>query len=169
MNNRIHPFSLERIRHILHRVEDGILVGLLAVMISMAVLQIFLRNVFETGIIWGDVLVRILVLWIALAGAMVASREDNHISIDIVSRYLPPEARLAAKTVTSLFTAVICGIVAWYSLSFVMIEIEYGGMAFAQVPAWICESIIPFSFSVIGLRYVILSIINIIKLCKPSS
>lgn len=169
MNSRIHPFSLERIRHILHRFEDGILVGLLVLMISVAVLQIFLRNVFETAIIWGDALVRILVLWIALAGAMVASREDNHISIDIVSRYLPQKFRLAASTITSLFTALICGIVAWYSLKFVMMEMEDGGMAFARVPAWICESIIPFSFSVIGMRYVILSIINIINLFKASS
>jgi TRAP-type C4-dicarboxylate transport system permease small subunit len=37
---------------ILCRVEDSILVGLLLLMITMAVLQIFLRNLLETGIVW---------------------------------------------------------------------------------------------------------------------
>ena len=34
-------------------------------------------------------LIRILVLWVGLVGAMVASREDDHIHIDLLERYLP--------------------------------------------------------------------------------
>ena len=149
-------FSL--IQKILYRVEDTILISLLTLMISMAVAQIVLRNLFGSGIVWGDVLVRILVLWIGLVGAMAASRKGNHICIDVITRYLPERVSHVTDGVVNLFTSVICAIVTWHSFQFVRMEFEYGGNAFAQVPTWICESIIPFAFAVIALRYFILSL-----------
>ncbi len=71
----------------LHRLEDGMLVGLLLLLIGMAVAQIFLRNFLGSGILWGDALLRVAVLWIGLLGAMAASRRGAHIGIDVVSRF----------------------------------------------------------------------------------
>jgi TRAP-type C4-dicarboxylate transport system permease small subunit len=166
MNKHPHKSFSERAQMILHRVEDAILVGLLLTMIGMAVTQIFLRNLFEAGIVWSDVLVRILVLWVGLVGAMVASRQGNHITIDILDRYLPARSKKVADFVVELFTALICTVVAYYSLVFVRMEFTYGGMAFAQVPNWLCEAIIPFAFTVIALRYFILSIISFKKIVE---
>ena len=157
---------VERAQMILYRVEDSILVGLLLLMITLAVLQIFLRNLFDTGIVWSDVLVRILVLWVGLVGAMVASRQGNHINIDILDRFLPERAKVVVSFVVEVFTAFICTIVAYYSLQFVQMEFADGGMAFAKVPVWLCEAIIPFAFGVIAIRYVLLSIINLKKIVK---
>lgn len=143
---------------LLHRIEDSLLTGLLLVMILMAVLQILLRNLFDSGIIWGDEMVRVLVLWLGLIGAMIASRGNNHISIDVLSRYLPKKIKKVTTFITHLFTCVICGIMAWYSLEFVKIEKADGLIAFAKVPAWICESIIPVAFIIICIRYLLLTV-----------
>jgi TRAP-type C4-dicarboxylate transport system permease small subunit len=151
---------------ILRWVEDAILVGLLLLMIVLAVTQIFLRNLFSAGIVWSDIMVRILVLWVGLIGAMVASRQDNHIAIDLLDRYLPERAKLYTDVVVRLFTALICMIVAYYSLLFVQMEFADGGMAFARVPTWLCEAIIPFSFTVMSLRYFLLSFVNFKKIVK---
>ena len=142
---------------VLHRVEDMILVGLLLVMIGMAVTQIFLRNFFDAGIVWGDVLIRILVLWIGLVGAMRASRQDKHININVVSRYLPERIKHISKSVVQFVTASICAVMTYYSLKFVRMEMEYGGNAFASVPVWVCEAVIPAAFAVMALRHFILS------------
>ena len=144
----------------LYRIEDGILVGLLLLMIGLAVTQIFLRNLFDSGIVWSDILVRILVLWVGLLGAMVASRQGNHINVDILDRYLPERAKPLVSIVVQLFTALICTVAAYFSLLFVQIEYADGGMAFAKVPAWVCEAIIPFAFGVIAVRYFTLSFEN---------
>jgi len=169
MNKHQDISSLKRTQIILHRVEDAILVGLLLLMICMSVTQIFLRNLFQAGIVWSDVMVRILVLWVGLIGAMVASRQDNHITIDILERYLPERAKVYADFVIKLFTALICTIVAYYSLLFVQMEFADGGMAFAQVPTWLCEAIIPFAFTVIALRYFLLSFMNLKRIIKFQS
>lgn len=142
---------------VLHRIEDSLLTGLLLIMILMAVLQIFLRNLFDSGIIWGDEMVRILVLWLGLIGAMIASRDNNHISIDVLSRYLPKKIKKITTFITHLFTCIICGIMAWYSLEFIKMEKADGLTAFANVPAWVCESIIPVAFTIICIRYMILT------------
>jgi TRAP-type C4-dicarboxylate transport system permease small subunit len=135
--------------------EDSILVGLLLVMIGLAVAQICLRNFFGTGIIWGDGLVRVLVLWTGLLGAMAASRADNHIRIDIIFRHLPPAAKRITNRILHGFTALVCLVMAWHSARFVHMEMNDNMMAFARVPAWVCEIIIPVAFGVMGIRYLI--------------
>jgi len=165
-NKNLYKYLMNRAQLILYRLEDSILIGLLLVMISMTVIQILLRNLLGIGIVWGDVLVRVLVLWIGLLGAMVASRQGNHISIDVITRYLPERAKVAVYCIVDLFTAFICTTVAYYSLRFVMMEFEGGEMIFAKVPVWICEAIIPIALFVIALRYFILSFINLSKIVK---
>jgi TRAP-type C4-dicarboxylate transport system permease small subunit len=159
-NNQHKPFT-KRVRSMLYMIEDGILVGLLLLMIGLAVTQIFLRNLFDSGIVWSDILVRILVLWVGLLGAMVASRQGNHINVDILDRYLPERAKPVVSTVVQLFTALICTVAAYFSLLFVQVEYADGGNLFAQVPAWVCESIIPVAFAVIAVRYFMLSFENL--------
>ncbi|MCP4671622.1 MAG: TRAP transporter small permease [Desulfobacula sp.] len=153
----------------LQKIEDGILVGLLLVMIFMAVSQIFMRNLFDSGILWGDALVRVLVLWIGLMGAMIASRNNHHISIDILSKYLPEQIKKITNLVIFIFTSLICGVMAYFSLNFVIMEKQDSFMAFAAIPAWVCESIIPIAFAIISLRYIFLSLTSLANLFKPGT
>ncbi len=134
-------------------VEDSLLVIMLSTMIVVASVQILLRNVWGTGLGWADPLLRILVLWVALLGAMVATRENNHITIDILSRYLPRRGKQLSQLITNLFTSVVCGILAFHSARFVIQDYEAEVIAFYAVPAWLFELIIPFGFAVICLRF----------------
>lgn len=142
----------------LHSVEDGLLVGLLLVMILLAVAQIVLRNVVGESLVWADPFLRIAVLWVGLLGAMIAARENSHIAIDIATRYLPEKLARASAVALSLFAAISCGLVAYYAFVFVRDEQAHGGVAFAQVPAWICESIMPVAFGLIAARYLVIAI-----------
>jgi len=137
----------------LRRVEDGLLALLLGSMISVAVAQVVMRNVFEAGLYWGDSAVRVMVLWVAMLGAMVASRADQHIRIDIASRFLPPVAKAVVSRVVNLFTCVVLVLFAWSSFEFVRYEYIDQTIAFGDVPAWVCESIMPLGAAVMALRY----------------
>jgi TRAP-type C4-dicarboxylate transport system permease small subunit len=133
--------------------EDVALIAALVTMLALAVVQIFLRDFFDQGIFWAESFLRILVLWVAMLGAMVATRHRNHISIDVVSRYLPERPARAAALITSLVSAAICGVVSWYAVEFVRFEYEDQTIAFAHVPSWMCETILPFGFAVMSLRF----------------
>ena len=127
--------------------------------IIFAVTQILLRNFFHSGIPWGDSLVRILVLWLGLIGAMIASRNHRHIKIDLISRHLTVVNQLRLRRFTDSVTAIVCFIVAWYAFGFVRIEYQDGMRAFENVPVWITEAIIPVGFFIMALRFLLLSVL----------
>lgn len=141
----------------LYRLEDALLVLILSGMILLATAQIIMRNFFDSGLVWVDPLLRILVLWLALLGAMVAGRMDKHIRMDLLSKVIPKRFSVIAKVVVNLFAAVIAGIVAWHAWRFVQFDYLDKVMAFASVPAWIAELIIPLTFAVIAVRFFILA------------
>jgi TRAP-type C4-dicarboxylate transport system permease small subunit len=143
---------MSRILKGIHWLEGLVLVLLLGVMIAVAVMQIVMRNGFEGGFLWADSFLRVLVLWITMVGALVASRGQRHISIDIAGKYLPHRFAKWVATFNGLFTAAICFLIAWYSLDFIKLEYESPSPAFANVPTWVCESIMPIAFSLIGIR-----------------
>ena len=142
------------IRH-LRALETGLLVALLSLMIGLAAYQVAARNFFESGLLWGDALVRVLVLWITLLGAMVASRNDEHIRMDLVSRFLDRRWNRRLRRITSAFTALVCGIFAYHAGRFVLLDYEDGIVAFSSVPAWLCELILPVGAGVLCLRYLL--------------
>lgn len=146
---------LRRVVLSLHIVEDSALILALIVMLGMALLQIVLRNFFDAGFLWAESFLRILVLWVAILGAMVATRDGRHIAIDLVSKVLPVGWLRFTTTVTSLFSAAICFIAAWYCIDYIRYEYEDGTIAFGAVPVWICQSIMPLGFGVMGFRFLV--------------
>ena len=146
---------IERLAAGLRFIENGLLVLLLASMIVLAAYQVVARNFFDTGILWGDALVRVLVLWVTFIGATIASRKDEHIRIDLLTRFVDVGSSVWLTRFRSLFTAFVAGVFAWYSLEFVILDYQDGITAFAGVPAWICESVMPLGAALISLRYVL--------------
>jgi len=149
------------LQKLLHRTEEAIIIALLSGMILLAGTQILLRNVWDSGIAWGDPLLRILVLWVGLLGAMLATRQNKHIRIDILSRYLPVPWKRFSAILTDLFSAIICGLLAWHSGRFVHYEWMDGTEVFNGFPAWVAELVIPIGFGVITLRFLLLAWITL--------
>lgn len=136
----------------LHRLEDGLIALLLGAMVVLAPLQILLRDAFDAGIGWADPVLRVLVLWVGLLGALAASREGRQITVDVLSRLLPARPRAAAGAVTGLFTAGVSILVAVHAARFVASERAFGSVAFSGIPTWVLASIVPFAFGAIGVR-----------------
>lgn len=134
--------------------ESTMLVVLLLGMMVLAVAQILMRNIFGTGVTWIDPLIRIAVLWIALIGAMIGTREGNHIAIDLLSQYVKGTWKSVVGRLANLLSALVCGLMAWTSVSFVYDEYLYQTPAFGQLPAWPFELIIPIGFSVMAIRFI---------------
>ena len=124
-------------------------------MVTLAFSQIVMRNFLSTGSIWLDPLLRVLVLWVGLLGALVATRQNKQISVDVLTRFLSPRLKTISDIITRTFAAIVSAIIAWNSSLFLIDEWNSGAMAFASVPAWLPESVIPFGFSIIALRYAI--------------
>jgi C4-dicarboxylate transporter, DctQ subunit len=144
---------LAKLHRLLLKTETLLLVIIVLSLILIAVTQVLLRNVFSGGLLWTDAYTRISVLWIAMLGAMLASRQQNHIAIDVAVQLLPAGWQKLAKRLNHGMTGLICFAAAWFSGDFLLQEYSYADKAFAEIPNWLCEAIIPFTFTVIALRY----------------
>ena len=140
------------------KLEYLVLVFLLTVMVGLAFLQIFLRIFFATGILWGEPLLRHLVLWIALLGAAIAAKEGKHINIDVISRVLPDRGRVAIQALTDLFSTFICLLLIQASLKFIRDEFQGDALAFLKIPTWAVAVIFPVAFGLIALRFAIAAV-----------
>lgn len=163
--NPVRSFST-RLIAVIHRFEDALLAFLLMAMIALAATQIILRNVFEVSLVWADPLLRIMVLWAALIGAVTASRDNKHITIDVLTRLMNNKARQIARIITSVFTAAVTGTIAYHASRFVIMEYETGNLVLGM-PAWIFEAIIPMAFALMGLRYSIQFVKHVQTLFMP--
>ncbi|MFT6422085.1 MAG: TRAP-type C4-dicarboxylate transport system permease small subunit [Thalassolituus sp.] len=149
---------MKRLLVLVHRLEDSILVLLLLAMILLAGYDILARTLFGGGVSWIPPLLRVMVLWIGLLGALLATRSREHISIDLINRLGGPVLKKVSSVMTLIFASVVSGIVAWHSGKYVQMALEFGDMAFADVPAWPLQLIIPISFGLMALRFGIQSI-----------
>jgi TRAP-type C4-dicarboxylate transport system permease small subunit len=138
---------------IVRRLEDLSLMLLLGAMILLAGLQIVQRNFLATGWIWVDELLRILVLWLGLVGAVIATRSDRHITIDVLSRWLPAAVQQPLKVLVELFAGGVCAVLCWHGIRFVQVERSFGATLLGEYPAWLAQAIIPIAFGLMAARY----------------
>lgn len=145
---------MQKLFRILHILEDTGLLVILASLVVFSALQIILRNVGVAGFLWAEDASKAMVLWLAFFGAMRASRQQSHISIDLISHYSSKTWQKINHFWVSIASAIICFIAAYYCIIFVYGEYQYTMEAFLNIPTWAIQAIIPFSLSVIGLRLV---------------
>ena len=134
-------------------VENTLLAVVLFAMIGLAAAQVLLRSVFGGGLAWADEALRLLVLWAAMLGAIAASRDNVHLRIDLLSRFLPVAWRRSTAVLVDLFAATVSAILAWYSWSFVAQSREFGDQVLGTWPAWAFQAILPAAFALIAYRY----------------
>lgn len=146
--------------------ENAVLVVLLLGMIGLAAWQIIARNLFDSTFITGDELLRILVLWLTLAGALAASRADRHISINLIDRFLVGRWLTASRVVTHAFTAAVCGLFAWSSVGFVRLSHEFGDTLLGDVPAWLIQLVLPVGFGLMAYRHSVHTLREVIALAR---
>jgi TRAP-type C4-dicarboxylate transport system permease small subunit len=151
------------------RVEQTVLVVLLLTMVGLAFVQIVLRIFFSSGIIWGDVALRHLVLWVGLFGATVATRESRHINIDILPRLLKGKAKTLLGILIDFFSAFVCVLLASAGLTFVRDEFAAKTVAFLEIPGGIAALIFPIAFSIIALHFGLNGLDKILRFGKPDS
>lgn len=145
---------LEKLQHFLHRFETYFLAVLLTALLLLSVLQIVLRVFFDSGLIWAEPVSRQGVLWLALLGALGATREKKHIAIDALPRILPKKLHRPLWTLTQLAAAAVALALTWYGWGMVQLEREAPSPFMADIPSWWPMCIFVFGFGLIGLRFI---------------
>ena len=109
---------LQNINAFLGKIEIGFLCLIIAMMIGLAILKIVMRYVFNASLLWSDMMLQHLTLWLCFFGAALATCERRHISIDVLSRILPGKITRWTNLVIDCIALVVVGILAYYGFLF---------------------------------------------------
>lgn len=134
-------------------VENGLIASLVIFLVLFSLLQIILRNFFSTGLVWGDSLLRQIVIWVSLLGAARAAAENKHIQIDLLPKLLPSASARALGIISNLFATMVSATLFYASFIFVQNEMLSDTNAFLDIPNWWLETAFPLSFALMTLRF----------------
>lgn len=95
---------MKRLKGILKKVEESILILCFSVMGLVLFLQVVMRFVFNMPLSWVEELARYLQIWITFLGIGYGVRTGSHISMDLVSGKLNDKAKYAV----SMFCDIAC-------------------------------------------------------------
>lgn len=102
--------QLRRAESRLAAVEGALLVALLAVMVTLAFMQVILRH-FGLGLLWGETVLKHLVLWTGFLGAALAAAGEKHFAWEAAHVGAPerwkPWLRLTANLGGAAITALL--------------------------------------------------------------
>jgi len=158
-------FMVERA---LVKIETALLVLFLSSMIVLSFSQVVLRNLFDTGLLWADPTVRHLVLWVGFLGAAIATSEERHISIDALTRFLPPAVKRLVHVATNAFALVTCYLLADAAVGFFLLEKEGGGEIIQSIPSWVGVIVIPPGYALLAIHFAIRLIKSVVGMSGRS-
>ena len=151
MNHKLKTF-LQNINTFLGKIETSLLCLIIAMMLGLAVLKIVMRYVFSASLLWSDIMLQHLTLWLCLLGAALATCERRHISIDVLSRILPERITRWSNFIIDCLALIVVGILAYYGFSFLHDEQLSEAVLIGSVPLWWAKAIIPYGFVLIGIH-----------------
>ena len=132
--------------------EIGVLAAMLGALIFLGCAQILLRNAMNSGWLWADPLMRHLVLWLGALGAALASARMRHISVDALSRLLPPTLLPLRRFIVYGVTAFAAYALLVSTVRLIADEREFGEVAFLGIRTWVLQLVLPVAFGMITYR-----------------
>lgn len=139
----------------LDRVEGFVTATLLAAMTLLTFIQVVLRYVFNTGLVWQLEATVYMFGWLVLIGMAHGVRTNTHIAVDAITKRLPPAAQKAAALVAVALCLLYVALMLVGSFTLVQRLYVFGNLAHdIPLPRWLLLSSLPIGFALLGLRLV---------------
>ena len=138
----------------MNRLEEAILAFLLAFMTCLTFVQVVLRYLFNSGLVWSLEATTYSFAWLVLIGISYGVRTKAHIAVDLATNKLSGNT----KRYVALFAIGLCLLYAglMFSGSFVLIERMFMLGNFARdiaLPKWLLTGIMPVGFALLAFRF----------------
>jgi len=82
-----------KVSHIAEKVVQVTLVGMVAIMTVIIILQVFMRYFFLFSLSWSEEVARYLMIWVSFLGASLALKYGFHIGVEFVTNRISEKMR----------------------------------------------------------------------------
>ena len=146
--------ALNRFRKALDKAEERLLAFLLALMTVLIFVQVVLRYVFNTGLVWSLEATTYAFAALVLFGMSYGVRTRTHIAVDLFIKRMPPRVAVFVSMLALLICIAYALIMLYGSSIFVSRLYQLGNMA-RDVPApkWLLTATMPIGFTLLAIRF----------------
>lgn len=145
----------ERLFSWFDRLEEAFIAFALALMTLLTFVQVVLRYLFQSGLVWSLEATTTTFGWLVVVGMAYGVRTHAHIAVDVLTRRLPEALRRTVAGIAFAVCLVYCGLMIVGSFQFVSGLARLG--LYAQdipLPRWVLASILPIGFALLALRLI---------------
>jgi C4-dicarboxylate transporter DctQ subunit len=137
-----------------HRLEEGLIAVLLAVMTLITFVQVVARYVFNYSFVWALELTTFLFAWLIFLGMAYGVRVGSHIGVDTLVKSLGPRAARVAGGAAAFLCLVYAVIIFYGSWQYVAKMYEIGILAQdLPIPQWVPRLALLVGFGLLILRF----------------
>ena len=135
--------------------EAKVLVASLVVTVLIIFMQIVMRSLFNASLSWSEELARYIFIWQIWLGMSIGLRDNKHINVEILFKYVHGRSEKAIKILATLLAIFMCGFLVWFGAKMTNNAMNRNSLSAAmRIPLWIVYLSLPFSSLVTGLRYI---------------
>ena len=139
---------------VVHGFEDLLLTIGLLLMAVFPLIEIGSRLMGIVGLSGSTDYVRHLTLWVAFMGAIVAAREDQHLSLHAGIDILPAQVKRIVKIIATVIATAVCGLLEWAGLEFVRSVYGAPTQIAGWIPQWVAIVIMPIGYICLAPRLI---------------
>lgn len=134
--------------------EDTICVATLGGVSLIIFGQVISRYFFEYTPLWSEELSRYLIVWSIFIGVSVGVRENKHIGVDALIRFLPHRLKVAGECLLNLIGIVVVAVLIYTSIQFIGRTIEFEQLSPAmRIPMYIPYLAMPVGLALSAIRF----------------
>jgi C4-dicarboxylate transporter DctQ subunit len=139
---------------LVNAVEVSILVFCVASLGILLITNVFARTFFQS-IYFAEEVSKFLVMLTTFTGVSYAVRKARHIRMGAFLDAMPEKMEKMFIIIISIVSAVVMGIMTWFSYKYLMNAMDMGHMTPAlRVPKWTFYVIIPIGFGLACIQYI---------------
>lgn len=113
-----------------------------AVILTVAVVQVVFRYVLHNSIVWSEELMRYLMLWVVAVGAGLSFSRGQFLGMRMLVERLPPSARRMADIMGAVLMLVFLATLIWYGSIFAWGTRKQSAVALGLSMFWVHVSVV---------------------------
>jgi TRAP-type C4-dicarboxylate transport system permease small subunit len=145
--------TLQVIDGFVEKFEAAIMYVMCLGLAFVGVFAVVMRNIANSGFTDLPLLERHAVVWIAVIGASLATKQGGHLSIDLLPRFLQGSKRQLYGRVNAFLCAMISLVLVYVAIKFWLIEFEAGSNLAFGIKLWLVQLVLPLGLIVSTSRY----------------
>jgi TRAP-type transport system small permease protein len=151
---------INRILHTLTTIERAVAALLIFLLTCFVLYDVGAREIFRTGIPWAQKSAVYLMIWAGYLGAILVAQKAEHLRPEMADKIWKGKSRIWYLRFHNFLVFLFTVAMFWYSLQYVLESKGYGDKnVIIDMPIWLLQAIIPYSFFSMSLRYLYFSFI----------